>query len=136
MPAVRKAKEYLTGRVTQGVTDRFREAIPTGFGFGSALEVVLQAFIDLPEELRIKLLTGQIQAQDTVKALALWESLPEEYRTKWASGEAPDLIHLIEQIVDEKIAAGREAGKHFAAPPKRKPGAAGSRSRSDGNHGR
>jgi hypothetical protein len=134
MPAVRKTKEYLTGRVTQGLTDRFREAIPAGFGFGSALEVVIREFINLPEELRIKLLTGQIHAEDTVEALSLWESLPEEYRTKWANGEAPDLRRLIEQIVDEKIAAGRATGKHLVAPPKRKPGAAGSRSRNDGNH--
>lgn len=96
------SKEYLTARVSEGFTDRFRASIPKGFAFGHALE----------------------------KALELWMSLPEDYRLQILAGRVgSSLIDVVEEVVDRKIQEGIAAGKLLTQSQRQKPpqkGSAGS----------
>jgi hypothetical protein len=102
-------KEYLTGRVPKGFTDRFRASIPKGFQFGTALEVALSMWMSLPIEYRIAALTGQ---------------------------KMPSLPDLIGEMVDRKIDEGIRAGKLLSPPQKQMPSAKGPRDRGDADHPR
>ena len=127
----KQPKEYLTARVSQGLTDEFRASIPEGFQFGAALETIVRIFIALPQRNRMEALTGQFTAKDAAAALVLWETLPAEYRERVVAGDAPNLRALIEEIVDEKIAVGRAAGRELVERPRHKRAAGGSSARGD-----
>ncbi len=96
MPADRKPKEYLTARVTQGMTDRFRATIPEGFQFGRAVEVALETFMDLPYEYQFAALAGK---------------------------KAPSFRDAVMALIDERIAQGQSTGKQIRPPHTRKPSA-------------
>ncbi len=97
--AEKKPKEYLTARVTQGLTDRFRAAIPEGFQFGRAVEVALEIFMDLPTDYQWAALSGKKQ---------------------------PSFREAVIALIDERIAQGQSQGKHLRPPHTHKPSAKGS----------
>ncbi len=99
MPADRIPKEYLTARVRQGLTDRFRQSIPEGFQFGRAVEVALEIFMDLPYQYQWAALAGKKEASFREAVIAL---------------------------IDERIAQGQHQGKQLKPPRTRKPSAKGS----------
>ena len=55
-------------------------------------------------------------------AIELWLALPQEYQSHLIDRELPSnsLVELVQEIVDERIDAGRRAGKALLARPKRK----------------
>ncbi len=96
MPADRIPKEYLTARVRQGLTDRFRQSIPEGFQFGRAVEVALEIFMDLPYEYQWAALSGK---------------------------KTPSFREAVIALIDERIAQGHHQGKQLKPPHTRKPSA-------------
>ena len=102
-------KEYLTGRVTKGLTDEFRASIPPGFSFGRALETALRIWMTLPDDYRLQALAGRVEA-----------SLPA----------------LVTVLIDERIDEGIAMGKLLSGHHKRKPSAKDSGSPDDGDHAR
>lgn len=109
-------KEYLTGRVSQGFTARFRQSIPRGFKFGDALETALEMWMSAPEEYRVQALTGKT---------------------------GPSLADMVNFLIDQRIEQGIAAGKLLSpspkppvTPPEQKPAAKGSRGRGHAEPGR
>jgi len=90
--------ETLSGRVAEGIPDRFRKTVPHGYKIGHCLGAAAELWIDLPEETRRQILSGQIQGS---------------------------LVDLVRQIVEERIAAGEAAGRALAERLKRKRGPKG-----------
>jgi hypothetical protein len=86
--------ETLSGRVPQGLPAEFRGTVPRGFKIGHCLAAAARLWIDLPEETRLQLLTGQFKNS---------------------------LVEVVRQIVEERIAAGEAAGRALAARQKRRP---------------
>lgn len=90
----KKCVETLSGRVPRGIPDRFRKTVPPGFKVGHCLAVAARLWMDLPEETRLQMLTGQFENS---------------------------LVEIVRQIVDERIEAGRKAGQALAERRKRTP---------------
>lgn len=69
---------------------------------------------------------GHIQKRAMAAAIRLWVDLPVEVQAKLVSEslDSPSLVALVQQIVDDTIEAGRQAGKELQTRQKRKQGQA------------
>jgi len=76
--------EVMYGRVTQGTTEKFKNAIPRGFRQGDCLTAAIEMWAELPEEVRIEKLIGRLEGT---------------------------LEERIERVLEEKFAEGVVAGK-------------------------
>jgi len=66
---------------------------------------------------------GQVQKRAVAAALRLWISLPEDLQARLISQELGenDFISLVRQIVDERVALGRQAvSKNIRKKPAKK----------------
>ncbi len=66
---------------------------------------------------------GQIKKQAITAALNLWISLPEDIQARIInkSLDSNALVELVEQILDQRIEAGQDAGKALAERLNKKP---------------
>ena len=94
--ADRKAHtETLSGQVPAGLPEEFKATVPAGFKIGHCLAAAAKLWIDLPDQTRLQLLTGQIENS---------------------------LVQIVQQIVEERIAAGEAAGRALSERHKHRPG--------------
>ncbi len=98
MNDAKELKATLSGQVAEGLPERFKRTVPKGYKIGHCLEAAANVWIDLPEPIRLALLTGQLKHP---------------------------LVEMIQQIVDDRIAAGEAAGRALVARQRRKRGPKG-----------
>jgi hypothetical protein len=90
--------EQYSVRVDKGIPDAMKATLIPGMNVGKVWTLACRIWLDMPEGLRKKLLMGE---------------------------EEPDLVAMIERIVDERIAAGKRAGEDLAKRHKRTRGQVG-----------
>jgi len=90
--------ETLSGQVSEGISAQFKATVPRGFKIGHCLEAAAKLWIDLPEDIRLALLTGKVE---------------------------DSLVEIVRRIVEDRISAGEAAGRALSERQKRKPGQKG-----------
>ncbi len=85
-------------RLYPGILNKMQEAVPQGFTIGHCWSAAAKLWIDLPEQTRLQLLTGQFENS---------------------------LVEVVREIIEERIGAGRAAAEELLGPRGKKRGRKG-----------
>ncbi len=89
-----------------------------------AADIPIEVFQDFESQRKQR---GQVKKTAVSAAIRLWVSLPEEIQARLLNKSLPEtaFIELINQIVDDRIEAGRKVGRALRQGQKQKPGQKG-----------